>query len=103
MAKHIGIVGCRAPGAALCDETICMEGAARTGENQAPPEVSLHTHPFSEYMRRISAGDGHALAQLMLSTAENVGGIGADFIVARCKTIHCAFESVAARSPLPWL
>ena len=57
MAQHIGIVGCSAPGAALCYETICMEGAVLAGENQACPEVSLHTHPFSEYMRRIKAGD----------------------------------------------
>jgi hypothetical protein len=28
MAQHIGIVGCSAPGAALCYETICMEAEA---------------------------------------------------------------------------
>jgi aspartate racemase len=103
MAQHIGIVGCSAPGAALCYETICMEGVGLAGENQAGPEVSLHTHPFSEYMRRIKAGDWQAVAELMLSSAEKLAGIGAEFIVAPCNTIHYAFESVAARSPLPWL
>src|SRR5215510_858190 len=103
MAQHIGIVGCSAPGAALCYETICMEGAALAGENQARPEVSMHTHPFSEYMRRIKAGDWQAVAELMLSSAEKLASIGAEFIVAPCNTIHYAFESVAARSPLPWL
>src|SRR5262245_22409377 len=103
MAQHIGIVGCSAPGTALCYETICMEGAAWVGENQAHPEVSLHTHPFSEYMRRIKAGDWQAVAELMLSSAEKLASIGAEFIVAPCNTIHYAFESVAARSPLPWL
>lgn len=102
MAQHIGIVGCSAPGAALCYETICMEGAA-SGENQARPEVSMHTHPFGEYMRWIKAGDWQAVAELMLSSAEKLARIGAEFIVAPCNTIHYAFESVAARSPLPWL
>jgi aspartate racemase len=103
MAQHIGIVGCSAPGAALCYETICMEGGAFAGENQAPPEVSMHTHPFSEYMRRIRAGDWQAVAELMLSSTGKLASIGAEFIVAPCNTIHYAFESVAARSPLPWL
>src|SRR5262245_27195900 len=103
MAQHIGIVGCSAPGAALCYETICMEGAAWAEENQAPPEVSMHTHPFSEYMRRIKAGDWQAVAELMLSSTEKLASIGAEFIVAPCNTIHYAFESVAAHSPLPWL
>jgi aspartate racemase len=103
MAQHIGIVGCSAPGAALCYETICMESGTLAGENQAPPEVSMHTHPFSEYMRRINAGDWQAVAELMLSSTGKLAGIGAKFIVAPCNTIHYAFESVAARSPLPWL
>ena len=103
MAQHIGIVGCSAPGAALCYETICMESEALAGENQARPEVSLHTHPFSEYMRRIKVGDWQAVAELMLSSTEKLAGIGAEFVVAPCNTIHYAFESVAARSPLPWL
>jgi len=43
VAQHIGIVGCSAPGAALCYQTICMEGTALLTENQIRPEVSMHT------------------------------------------------------------
>ncbi len=42
MAKHIGIVGVSAEGAALCYRAICVEGAALMGPH-AHPEVSMHT------------------------------------------------------------
>jgi aspartate racemase len=49
MAKHIGIVGCSAEGAALCDQTICTEAPHYMGEHDHP-EITLHTYPLSEYM-----------------------------------------------------
>lgn len=55
MGRHVGIVGCSAPGAALCYETLCMEGTAHAAENAPTFEVSMHTHPSSEYLRRIGA------------------------------------------------
>jgi|SRR5215216_2837874 len=103
MGQHIGIVGCSAPGAALCYESICTEAAKLTTENPKPPEVSLHTHPFSEYMRHIDADNWNAVAELMLSSAQKLALIGADFLIAPCNTIHNAFEMVELNSPLPWL
>jgi len=103
MARHIGIIGCSAPGAALCYETICIEGASLLGRHQPHPEISMHTHPFSEYMRRIENDDWKAVAELMLSSAEKLASIGAEFLVAPCNTIHLAFELATPRSPLPWL
>ena len=38
MTQHIGIVGCSAEGAALCYQTICVEGAQLLGPH-AHPEV----------------------------------------------------------------
>jgi aspartate racemase len=103
MARHIGIVGCSAPGAALCYETICTEGASLLGKYQPPFEISMHTHPFSEYMRRIEDDNWEAVAELMLSSAEKLASIGAEFLVAPCNTIHLAIELATPRSPLPWL
>lgn len=99
--QHIGIVGCSAPGAALCYELICT--AAASGEYQTLPEVSLHTHPFGEYMQFIRANDWNGVANLMLSSAEKLARVGADFCVAPCNTVHAAFELVSSRSALPWL
>ena len=103
MPQHIGIVGCSPPGAALCYQTICAQGPKYEGDNTLSPEVSLHSHPFSEYMRRIDRCNWEGVAQLMLSSAENLAQLGADFCVAPCNTIHLAFEYVRPRSPLPWL
>ena len=57
MAKHIGIVACSAEGAALCYRTICTEAPREMGE-YAHPEVTMHTHPLSEYMKHIWGGTG---------------------------------------------
>ncbi len=67
MIKHIGIVACSYEGAALCYRTICNEGAAYLGQH-AHPEVSLHTHPLSEYMKYIESGDWKGVADLMISS-----------------------------------
>jgi len=99
--QHIGIVGCSAPGAAFCYETICTVGAS--GEYGTAPEVSLHTHPFERYMQFIKAGDWNGVADLMLSSTEKLAQVGANFCVAPCNTVHAAFELVNSRSPLPWL
>jgi aspartate racemase len=102
MAQHVGIVGCSAEGAALCYRTFCVEAAALMGPH-AHPEVSLHTHPLSEYMECIHRDDWQGVAGLMLSSAEKLGRIGADFLISPDNTIHRAFHLVAPRSPLPWL
>ena len=102
MAKHIGIVACSAEGAALCYRTICKEAPALMGEH-CHPEVSMHTHPLSEYMVPIRAGNWAGVADLMLSSVNKLASIGAEFAICPDNTIHQAFDMVAAESPIPWL
>jgi len=102
MPQHIGIVACSAEGAALCYRTICVEGAALLGAHDHP-EVSMHTHPLAQYMKCIYRGDWQGVGELMLSSANKLAGIGADFLICPDNTIHQALPFVEARSPLPWL
>ncbi len=102
MAKHVGIVACSAEGAALCYRTICTEAPQEMGE-YAHPEVTMHTHPLSEYMQHIWAGDWEKVAQLMLSSAHKVAQAGAHFAICPDNTIHQALEFVKPKSPIPWL
>jgi aspartate racemase len=80
-----------------------MESANSASGGLSSPQVSLHSHPLSEYMRHIETGDWEGVAELMLSSAEKLARIGVQLLVAPCNTIHCAFEIVEPRSPLPWL
>lgn len=102
MAKHIGIVACSSEGAALCYRTICLEGAKYLGKH-AHPEVTMHNYPLSEYMKYIEADDWEGVANLMVSSAEKLARVGADFVICPDNTIHQAFDLVVERSPLPWL
>jgi len=102
MAKHIGIVACSAEGAALCYRTICAEAPSEMGEHRHP-EITMHTHPLSEYMVHIRAGNWDTVAQLMLSSAGKVAQAGADFAICPDNTIHQAFDLVTPKSPIPWL
>jgi aspartate racemase len=102
MTQHIGIVACSAEGAALCYRTICVEGAGFMGRH-AHPEVSMHTHPLSEYMRYIENNDWDGVASLMLSSANKLAQIGARFLICPDNTIHQAFDLLQPKSPLPWL
>jgi aspartate racemase len=103
MPTHVGIVACSPPGAALCFELLSTGASALTNSGGGHIEVSMHSHPLSEYMRSIDAGDWDGVAQLMLSSAGKLANIGAQFLVAPCNTIHTAFDRVTAESPLPWL
>lgn len=103
MAKHIGIVACSAEGAALCYTTICTEAPELLGTRHAHPEVSLHTHPFSDYVRLMEAGAWDGVAALMLSSAEKVAKAGAELVICPDNTIHRVFDEVVAKSQLPWL
>jgi aspartate racemase len=102
MFRHIGIVACSYEGAALCYRTICNEGSDFMGEH-SHPEVSIHNHPLSEYMKFIAMGDWKGVAELMLSSSEKLNKAGADFLISPDNTIHQAFSFVVERSPLPWL
>ena len=102
MAKHVGIVACSAEGAALCYRTLCVEAGVLMGEHWHP-QVSMHTHPLGEYMVHIRSGDWRGVADLMLSSADKLASIGADFAISPDNTIHQAFSDVVSRSPIPWL
>jgi aspartate racemase len=102
MPQHIGIVGCSAEGAALCYRTICVEGAQFLGPH-GHPQVSMHTHSLAEYMKRIYRGDWASVGELMLSSADKLAKIGADFLICPDNTIHQALPCVEPRSRLRWL
>jgi aspartate racemase len=102
MTHHIGIVACSAEGAALCYRTICIEGAQLMGAHDHP-EVSMHTHSLAEYMKCIYRDDWKGVGELMLSSANKLAKIGADFLICPDNTIHQSLPFVLPRSPLPWL
>lgn len=102
MTQHIGIVGCSAEGAALCYQTICVEGAQLLGPH-AHPEVSMHTPSLADYMAHIYRNDWRGVGEVMLASAHKLAKIGASFLVCPDNTIHQALPFIEARSPLPWL
>jgi|ERR1700722_13324702 aspartate racemase len=102
MAQHIGIVACSAEGAALCYRSICQGGANLFGPYDHP-EVSMHTHPLAEYIQCIDRDDWHGVGELMLSSANKLAQIGADFLICPDNTIHQALPLVESRLPLRWL
>jgi aspartate racemase len=102
MPRCIGIVACSAEGAALCYRTICTEGAAVLGPH-AHPEISMHTPSFADYVACIDRDDWTGVADLMVSSAQKLAGIGADFLICPDNTIHRVFADVESRSPVPWL
>jgi len=102
MSQHIGIVACSAEGAALCYRTLCIEGAQLLGPH-AHPEISLHSHSFADYMKCIYRGDWQGVGELMLSSANKLARIGADFLICPDNTIHQALPYVEPRFALPWL
>lgn len=99
---HIGIVACSTEGAALCYRTISLVGGDLIGRH-AHPEVSLHSHPLSEYMVYIHRNAWDGVARLMLSSAEKLARCGADFLICPDNTLHIVMPEVRAKSPLPWL
>ena len=101
-AQHIGIVACSAEGAALCYRTVCIEGEKLLGRHDHP-EVSMHTHSLAEYMKCVDGDDWQGVAELMLSSAEKLAKIGAEFLICPDNTIHRALPMVRPRSPLPWI
>jgi aspartate racemase len=102
MAKHIGIVGVSAEGAALCFRTIAVEGAVQFGRHNHP-EVTMHTIPLAEHMRFIVKNQWDEVARLVLASAGKLRAVGADFLICPDNTEHQAIDMVRDRSPLPWL
>jgi aspartate racemase len=102
MPQHVGVVACSAEGAALCYRTICVKGAQFLGPHNHP-EISMHTHPLADYMNCIYRGDWRGAGELMLSSANKLATIGADFLICPDNTMHQALAYVERQSPLPWL
>ena len=102
MAKHIGIVGCSAEGAALCYRTICAEAVNWMGAH-AHPEITMHTPSLALYVEALDRDDLSHVAELMLRSAEILANAGADFLICPDNTIHQAYERVQLNTPLPWL
>lgn len=63
----------------------------------------MHTYSLAEYMKRIDRGDWQGVGELMLSSANKLAKIGADFLICPDNTIHQALPYVEPRSPLRWL
>ncbi len=63
----------------------------------------MHTHSLAEYMKSIYRGDWQGVGELMLSSANKLAKISADFLSCPDNTIHQALPCVEPRSPLPWL
>lgn len=103
MARHIGIVACSAEGAALCYTTVCTEAPELMGRKHAHPEVSMHTHPFSDYVRLLEAGNWDGIAALMLSSEAKLAKAGAELVICPDNTVHHVFNQVASKAKLPWL
>ncbi|MGA8576783.1 MAG: amino acid racemase [Candidatus Cybelea sp.] len=99
---HIGIVACSAPGAALCYETICSEGAEMLGAYDHP-EVSMHSPSFAAYNACMERDDWRGVGEIMLDSAGKLAAIGADFLICPDNTIHRALPLLEPRSLLPWL
>jgi aspartate racemase len=102
MAQHIGIVACSAEGAALCYRTICAGGADLLGPHDHP-EISMHTHSLADYMKCIYRDDWQGVGELMLSSANKLAKIGADFLICPDNTIHQALPLIQEQLPLKWL
>src|SRR5271156_4194261 len=102
MAGHIGIGACSAEGAALCYRSICQGGAELLGPHQHP-EISLLSHSLGDYMECIYRDDWQGVGELMLSSANKLAEIGADFLICPDNTIHQALPYIERRLPLKWL
>lgn len=102
MTRHIGIIGCSYEGAALCYRTICNEGSIYLGQH-SHPEVTLHTHPLSEYMKFIETGDWNGVADLMISSAHKLIKAGAQILVCPDNTIHQSYSLVSEKVSVPFL
>ena len=63
----------------------------------------MHSHSLADYVDCLDRGDLQGVGQLMLSSAEKLATIGADFLICPDNTIHQAFGYVEPQSPRPWL
>src|SRR3954462_15229125 len=101
-ARHIGIVGVSAEGAALCYRTICAEGAALFGRHDHP-QITMHTFPLAQYMRLIESDRWHDVGALLLDSASLLMRAGADVLICPDNTVHQALDLVRDQATGEWL
>jgi aspartate racemase len=63
----------------------------------------MHTHSLAEYMKCIDRDDWQGVGELMLSSANKLAKIGADFLICPDNTIHQALPHIEGQLPLKWL
>jgi len=63
----------------------------------------MHTPSFAEYVKLLDRGDWRGVGELMLTSANKLAKIGADFLICPDNTIHQALPFIEPRSLLPWL
>ena len=101
-ARHIGIIGVSAEGAALCYRTICAEAAAVIGPHNHP-QITMHTYPLSDYMRALERDGWNDVARMLLASADILVAAGAELLICPDNTVHQALDLVRDRVPAPWL
>ena len=102
MARHIGIVGVSAEGAALCYRTLCTEGTRHFGEH-GHPEITMHTYPLSAYMEHIRSDRWVEVGRLMLASADLLLRAGADLLICPDNTVHQAFDDAEPPPDVTWI
>jgi aspartate racemase len=63
----------------------------------------MHTHSLAEYVKCLDRNDWQGVGELMLTSANKLAQIGADFLICPDNTIHNALPYVQSKSPVPWL
>jgi len=63
----------------------------------------MHTHSLADYMKCIYRDDWQGVGELMLSSANKLAKIGADFLICPDNTIHQALPLIQEKLPLKWL
>ncbi len=63
----------------------------------------MHTYSLGEYMKCIYRGDWQGVGELMLSSANKLASLGADFLICPDNTIHRALPFIEECLPLRWL
>jgi aspartate racemase len=63
----------------------------------------MHTYSLGEYMKCIYRGDWQGVGELMLSSANKLASLGADFLICPDNTIHQGLPFIEERLPLRWL
>ena len=100
--KHIGILAHSFEGAALCYQTMCLEGVDRLGPHQHP-EITLSGRGMADVLDDWERGDLSALRAFFEQDMQKLTAAGCDFFVCPDNTAHIALESQGEPFPIPCL